>query len=97
MEQPKYDCYLTTIDNIYDPSEDFVAWFNEDKRLGYNCSAYLARVLDAYVPRLAPDTSRLSDDELTDGEKAAMNEAAIDAIIANDPTNLYLKLKVARK
>lgn len=93
MAETKYVCYLTTFDNIYDPSEDFVKWFNEDKRLGYNCSAYLARVIDAFKEAGVYGTALPGDDQLTDSEAEAMTEIAIDAIIANDFTNNYKKVK----
>ncbi len=37
-------CMLTTVDNPYDPFDQFDEWFNYDMDLGYNSSAYLARI-----------------------------------------------------
>lgn len=92
----EYECYLTTVDNIYDPSEDFVKWFNEDQRLGYNCCALLSRVQDAMAANGAYGSKVPSDDELTDGEREAMKELAINAIVENDFTNCYRKVKAAK-
>lgn len=97
MAEPKYECYLTTVDNIYDPSEDFIKWFNEDKRLGYNCSGYLSRVIDAFKQAGIYGPDLPDDDQLTDGEQKAMIEIAIDAIVANDFTGNYMKVKKEAK
>ena len=75
-----YDIMLTTIDNPYDPFEQFDAWNLFDVLKGYNCCAYLARV------------ARTSD-ELSDAENLEEIERAIDEIIKNDFMNIYKKIK----
>lgn len=77
-------CYLTTIDNSYDPSVDMEAWEREDDRLGHGTNAYLARI--------AVDFYGYSDD-LPDDLKQQIIEASIDDIIAYDFLNMYRKIK----
>lgn len=38
---------ITTLDNPYDPKDDFVRWQAYDHEKGYNTSEYLARVCHA--------------------------------------------------
>lgn len=71
---------LTTIDNPYDPFEDFKSWFKYDVEHGYNTCGYLARVAR-------------TTDQFTDIENAIEIENAIDEIIEHDFMNIYVKLK----
>ena len=71
---------LTTIDNPYNPFNDFMSWFRYDIEKGYNTCAYLGRI------------ARTSD-ELTDYENDLEVERAIDEIIENDFMNVYVKVK----
>lgn len=73
-------CRLTTIDNPYDPFEQFTSWWLYDVEKGY-CSA-------AYLGRIARTSDQLSDEE---NEKEI--ERAIDEIIKYDPFNIYRKVK----
>ena len=59
---------LTTIDNPFDPFEDFTSWFLFDVGKGYNSCSYLARI------------AKISDD-MTEQEVSAEIERAIDEII----------------
>ena len=71
---------ITTIDNPYDPFEEFTSWNNFDVLKGYNSSAYLARI------------SKTSE-QLSDEENDAEIERAIDEIIKYDFMNIYKKVK----
>lgn len=71
---------LTTIDNPFDPFEQFDSWFLFDVEKGYNTCAYLGRI--------ARTSEQLSDDE-NDREV----ERAIDEIIKYDFMNIYKKVK----
>lgn len=71
---------LTTIDNPYNPFENFKAWFLFDVQKGYNSCSYLARI------------ARISD-EMTELENDEEIERAIDEIIEHDFMNVYVKVK----
>ena len=73
------DCRLTTIDNPYDPFEQFSSWFLFDVEKKYNTCSYLAR-----VEQIADD---MSQDEIADE-----HERAIDKIIELDFMNIYKKV-----
>lgn len=72
-------CMLTTIDNPFNPFDDFDSWFSFDVEKGYNSSAYLARI------------ARTSE-QLSDEENNSEIERAIDEIIKYDFMNIYKKI-----
>lgn len=72
-------CMLTTIDNPYDPFDNFKAWFMFDVQKGYNCCSYLARIAK-------------TSDEMTELENDEEIERAIDEIIEHDFMNVYIKV-----
>lgn len=71
---------LTTIDNPFNPFENFDSWFLFDVEKGYNSCAYLARIAK-------------TSDEFTEEEEAEEIERAIDEIIKYDFMNIYVKVK----
>lgn len=73
-------CALTTIDNPYNPFEQFTSWFLFDVEKGYNSCSYLGRI------------ARTSD-SLSDEENDREIERAIDEIIRYDARNIYVKVK----
>lgn len=73
-------CALTTVDNPFDPFEDFTSWFLFDVEKGYNSCDYLGRI------------ARTSD-SLSDEENNREVERAIDEIIKYDFMNVYKKVK----
>ena len=72
---------ITTIDNPYDPQEEFNQWFTYDVTNGYNTCAYLSRI------------SKTSD-QLSDVENEEENERAIDEILKYDFQHIYVKVAV---
>ena len=73
------ECRLTTIDNPFDPFEQFTSWFLFDVEKGYNTCSYLARI--AHI------SDQLSEKEIEDEI-----ERAIDEIIKYDFRNIYKKV-----
>ena len=72
-------CALTTVDNPFNPFEQFTSWFLFDEEKGYHSSAYLGRI------------ARTSD-QLSDEENNQEIKRAIDEIIKYDFTNIYRKV-----
>ena len=72
------ECMLTTIDNPYNPFEQFESWFLFDTEKEYNSSSYLARI------------ANLTDD-MSENEKDVEIERAIDEIIKLDFTGMRMK------
>lgn len=70
---------LTTIDNPFDPFEDFDSWLMFDIEKGYNSNNYLARIAK-------------TSDSFTDVENNEEIERAIDEIIKYDFLNIYKKV-----
>lgn len=72
-------CALTTIDNPFNPFDDFVSWFLYDAEKGYNSCGYLARIANV-------------TDDLSEEEQTKETERAIDEIISYDFMNIYKKV-----
>lgn len=73
------NCMLTTIDNPYDPFEQFTSWLLFDNEKGYNSSSYLMRIAKL-------------DDSMTLDEQNIEIERAIDDILAHDFIGIYKKV-----
>lgn len=72
-------CALTTIDNPFDPINDFYNWNLFDTEKGYYSSSYLGRIAK-------------TSDQLSDYEYDLEVERAIDEIIALDFRKIYKKV-----
>ena len=70
---------ITTIDNPYDPIDDFDHWYQYDNDKGYYTSSSLAR--------LTNNRSGLTQEEIE-----ADTEKAIDRLIELDPLCIYKKI-----
>nr|DAE24008.1 MAG TPA: hypothetical protein [Siphoviridae sp. ctoiA13] len=73
-------CAITTVDNPYDPIDNFNEWFLFDIEKGYNTCGYLARIAK-------------TSEQLSDSENDEEIEKAINEIIKYDFMNLYKKVK----
>lgn len=73
-------CMLSTVDNPYNPFDDFDDWLRFDIDKGYNSCSYLDRI------------ARTSD-QLSEQENYKEIERAIDEIIKYDFMNIYKKVK----
>ena len=69
---------LTTVDNPFDPFEQFTSWLLFDNEKGYNTCGKLAR-----IAQFTEEMSQVEIDIETD--------RAIDEIIKNDFLNIYKK------
>ena len=78
------DYMLSTIDNPFDPFEQFTSWFLFDIEKGYDSCSRLARVLSKNEISVFEDLSQKEIDDAT--------EQAIDEIILNDPLNIYIRV-----
>lgn len=73
-------CALTTVDNPFNPFEQFDSWFAFDEQKGYHSCAYLARIVR-------------TSEQLSEEENQIEIENAIDEIVKYDMTNMYVKVK----
>lgn len=71
---------LSTKDNPYDPFANYDFWFAFDTQNGYNSCSLLARVAN-------------TSQELSDEENSAELERAMAEIIANDPTETFIRVR----
>jgi hypothetical protein len=70
---------LTTIDNPFDPFDDFASWYSFDMEKGYSTCSHLMRIAQI-------------EESFSEEEKELEIERAIDVIIQNDFMNIYKKL-----
>lgn len=71
---------LSTVDNPFDPFDDFTSWRRYDEEKGYYSCNYLARIAN-----VADDMSQKEEDEEI--------ERAIDEIVLRNPLGIYKKVK----
>jgi len=73
---------ITTVDNPYDPFDDFSSWFTYDVLHQHNTCDHLARV--SYIT-----------DSLSESEYNSEIQRAIDSMIENDAENKYRRVSRA--
>lgn len=79
IDQTSPTYMLTTVDNPFDPFDDWNSWLNYDLSHGYNCCALVARL-------------SLANDSLTERENALLDNFAIDEIIASDVSDVFTRI-----
>lgn len=73
------ECKLTTVDNPFDPFEQFDEWFLFDIEKGYDCCGRLMRIANI-------------TDNMMEAEADVEIERAIDEIVSNDILGIYKKV-----
>ena len=69
----------STVDNPFNPFEDFISWFMFDIEKGYYTSSKLGRL------------TKFKDD-MTQKEENEEVERAVDELIKIDPLDIYIKV-----
>lgn len=72
-------CALSTIDNPFNPFENYDEWQRFDTENGYNSESYLARIVDV-------------NDGMTEEEQNRAVENAIDEILLYNINGMYTKV-----
>jgi hypothetical protein len=70
---------LTTIDNPYDPFDQYDDWYAYDSRQGYHTPSFLARVV-------------VLSDETSELDQSLAIEVAIEEIVRENVNGLYKKV-----
>ena len=70
---------ITTIDNPFDPFDDYVSWHMFDTEQGYYTHNKIGRLVD-------------TKEGMTEKEEIAEIERAIDRLIEIDPLDIYIKV-----
>lgn len=70
---------LTTVDNPFDPFDEYDSWYAFDARQGYHTPSFLARIVQTST-------------ELSDADQLLAEEQAIDEIVEENVLGLYRKV-----
>lgn len=73
-------CMLSTIDNPYNPFDDYDQWYAYDNLKGYHTPGMLARIA-------------LPSDELSDQDNALEICDSIDLIVEDNVLGIYIKVE----
>lgn len=79
MMETETKAMLTTIDNPFNPFDEFTLWRQFDEEQGYYSCGYLAR-----IAKISDDMSQKEEDEEI--------ERAIDEIVTLNPLGIYKKV-----
>ena len=72
---------LTTLDNPYDPFEQFDEWYAFDESMGYHTCSYMARIAK-------------TSNELSEEDESLAIEQAIDEIVKLNVLGIYKKVSI---
>lgn len=70
---------LSTIDNPYNPFTHYDEWNVWDQNAGYNCSSFIARIVQ-------------TSSELSEADQDLAIELAIDEIIRENVTGMFIRV-----
>lgn len=70
---------LTTVDNPFDPFDQYDDWFAFDQRHGYNTPSFLARVA-------------VLSDEMSEADQSLAIELAIEEIVRENVTGIHKRV-----
>lgn len=70
---------LTTLDNPYNPFDEYDLWYQWDERAGYHTPSFLAR-----IAKVSSETS--------DADQSFAIESAIDEIVQINTLGVYTKV-----
>jgi hypothetical protein len=73
------DVMLTTVDNPYDPFDQFDDWYAWDVRAGYCTSSFLGRIA-------------MVSDEISETDQELALEYAIDEIVKENVSGMWKKV-----
>ena len=73
-------CMLSTVDNPWNPFDNFDSWYVWDMDHGYSSCCLLMRIAK-------------TSDQLSDEENNREIERAIDEIVKYDPENVFIKVR----
>lgn len=74
------DSMLTTIDNPYNPFDDYDDWYAYDTRMGYHTASLLARVTK-------------QSDELSEVDQSLAIENAIEEIVKENVSGIHVRVQ----
>lgn len=72
---------LTTVDNPFDPSNQFEAWYAWDTAAGYHTLSFLDRIVK-------------TSQDLSETDQSQAIELAIDEIVRENVLGVYRKIEV---
>lgn len=82
LDQVEY--MLTTIDNPFNPFDDFGSWYNWDTAHGYNTASYLGRIVK-------------SSEDISETDQIVAVNQAIEEIVKLNITGMYRKVERVRE